>query len=488
MICDADTIGVFQIESRAQMTMLPRLKPRTFYDLVIEVAIVRPGPIQGGMIHPYLRRRNGTEPITYPDERIKSVLEKTLGVPLFQEQVMKIAMVAAGFTPGEADQLRRAMAAWKRGGHLERFQHKLLEGMQANGYSSAFAEVLFKQISGFAEYGFPESHAASFALLVYVSAWLKRHHPAAFLAGMINSQPLGFYSPGQLVRDAQAHGVTVLPVDINASGYDCRLESAPANQQQHDQPQRARQRNTTPQYGAGGPVVRLGMRLVRGLSASKVRAIERLQAHGRIRSLSALLREPDLTRDTLLRLAAADAFRSLGLSRREALWQIFALDHRKQTTLFSELEDATPPPALPNMPVDEVVAADYDAVGLSLNAHPFELIRPLLSRLRVIPNARLDVARDRQRVRVAGLVTVRQRPSTAKGIVFITLEDETGMANLIVRPHIWESEGRRTRNKIAVIAEGHIEREGSVIHVQVQRLRDVSAELGALNHRSRDFH
>ncbi|MBN2446831.1 MAG: hypothetical protein JXO22_08900 [Phycisphaerae bacterium] len=514
-ICAADTIGVFQIESRAQMSMLPRLKPRCFYDLVIEVAIVRPGPIQGGMIHPYLRRRNGQEQVTYPDERIRDVLAKTLGVPLFQEQVMRLAVVAAGFTPGEADQLRRAMAAWKRSGDLNPFQMRLMKGMLDNGYSREFAEVVFKQISGFAEYGFPESHAASFALLVYASAWIKLYHPAAFLAALINAQPLGFYTPAQLVADAIRHGVEVRPIDINASPYDCQLERRDVgtkgrrdeakNEERRPVPPSERERkpgampkrsagmppspppDPFTRYGRAGPAVRLGMRVVRGISKAKVRGIEAAQREGPITSIRQLARRPDVSRQALVRLAAADAFRSLGLDRRQALWQILALDHVQQGSLFADLEPAEPEANLPPMSLHEQVVHDYDAIGLSLNAHPIGLLRDELNRLRVSHNEALRHSRPGQRISVAGLVTVRQRPMTAKGMVFMTLEDETGLANLILRPQVWDREGRKTRHKVAVIADGIIERQGDVIHVQVQHLHDLSARLVRLRNVSRNF-
>lgn len=462
MICAADTVGVFQIESRAQMSMLPRLKPRCFYDLVIEVAIVRPGPIQGGMIHPYLRRRNGQEPATYPSPAIRSVLAKTLGVPLFQEQVMRLAVVAAGFTPGQADQLRRSMAAWRRGGQIEKFQVQLMKGLLANGYTPQYAEELYKQLRGFGEYGFPESHAASFALLVYASAWLKRYHPAAFTAALLNSQPMGFYAPAQLVRDAQRHDVLVRPVDVNHSQYDCTLETSPA------------------------PALRLGLRLVRGLSAAKVRGLETARHAGPLTSLLQLAQRDDVSRETLLRLAAADAFQSLKLTRRQALWQILAL-HDNPPPLFGNLELDEPPASLPPMPLDEVVVQDYDALGLSLNAHPIGLLRSALDNLRVRPNEQLKTARHRQKVAVAGIVTHRQRPGTAKGIVFMTLEDETGQANLIIRPRVWERCRAVGQSKIALIAEGTVERQGAVIHVQVNRLHDLSTRLAPVRTRSRDF-
>ncbi|MEW6197267.1 MAG: error-prone DNA polymerase [Planctomycetota bacterium] len=470
LICAADTVGVFQIESRAQMSMLPRLKPRCFYDLVIEVAIVRPGPIQGGMIHPFLRRRDGIEPVTYPSEAVRAVLEKTLGVPLFQEQVMRLAVVAAGFTPGEADQLRRSMAAWRRGGDIGKFQLRLMQGMLANGYSREFAEQIYLQIRGFGEYGFPESHAASFALLVYASAWLKRYHPGAFCAALLNSQPMGFYAPAQLVRDAVRHGVRVLPVDINASDYDCTLESDPGA--------------TMP---AAPPALRLGFRLVRGLSRDKVRGVLAARGEGPIYSLERLARRPEVTRQMLVRLAAADAFRSLGLDRRRALWQILALDDARQP-LLAAIEPPAEPVSLPEATLDETVVQDYDALGVSLTAHPIGLVRDELLRRSIKTAAELADARHRQRIAVAGLVTHRQRPGTAKGIVFMTLEDETGHANLIIRPEVWERDKRVGRSKIALIAEGHVERQGAVVHVQVRRLRDLSAHISPVTARSRDFH
>ncbi len=471
MIGRADTVGVFQIESRAQMSMLPRLRPRCFYDLVIEVAIVRPGPIQGGMVHPYLRRRDGLEPVTYPSEAVRAVLGKTLGVPLFQEQVMKVAVVAAGFTPGEADQLRRSMAAWRRGGQIDKFQARLLEGMLRNGYSPAFAEQLFQQIRGFGEYGFPESHAASFALLVYASAWLKRYHPAAFCAALLNSQPMGFYAPAQLVADARRHGVTVLPVDVMHSAWDCTLEET----------------------GAAAPALRLGFRLVRGLSAGRIQGI--LAARDALRwtdqaarrFLPMLAGRPDVSRDTLLRLAAANAFRSLGLDRRQAIWQILALDDG-ESPLFAGIEPDEAVAPLPALSLDEAVVQDYDAVGFSLSAHPIGLLRGELSRLHVTPCEKLKAARHRQRISVAGLVTHRQRPGTAKGIVFMTLEDETGSANLIIRPPVWERFKLVARTRIALVADGTVERQGEVVHVQVTRVRDLSAAMAPVRAASRDFH
>jgi len=526
MICAADTVGVFQIESRAQMSMLPRLRPRCFYDLVIEVAIVRPGPIQGGMIHPYLRRRDGREPVAYPSDAVRQVLGKTLGIPVFQEQVMRLAVVAAGFTPGEADQLRRAMAAWRRSGQMEKFERKLIAGMLANGYPPQFAEQIYKQIRGFGEYGFPESHAASFALLVYASAWLKRYYPAAFATAVLNSQPMGFYAPAQLVRDAQAHGVPVRPVDVNYSHWDCTLCAAAPVGRRFSSPcttlfapeerravatgRVACSRGTPREHAISppsaspclrgeSPVLRLGFRLVRGLSASKVRGIEAAQREGPIRAIGDLARRADISRETLLRLAAADAFRSLGLSRRDALWRILSLDSTAQPrspgagrdgaeTLFADLEPNEPPANLPAITLAETVVQDYDALGLSLSAHPLALVRDELDALRVSRNERLRTARNGTRLAVAGLVLVRQRPGTAKGIVFITLEDETGVANLLVRPPVWERDRYVARGKVALIAEGAVERQGEVVYVMVRRLHDLSARLGDVRPISRDFH
>jgi len=496
MICQADTVGVFQIESRAQMSMLPRLKPRQFYDLVIEVAIVRPGPIQGGMVHPYLRRRAGLEAVEYPSEAVKGVLQKTLGVPLFQEQVMRVAMVAAGFTAGEADQLRRAMSAWRRHSALEQFKIRLIRGMLDNGYGREFAEQIYKQIHGFGEYGFPESHAASFALLAYASAWLKRYHAAAFCAALLNSQPMGFYSPGQLIRDAIAHGVRVLPVDVNYSGWDCSLEFLEGRQEKEGSRDQGIEGSRVRDAAASLsiprsldpsiPSLRLGFRLVRGLSAAKVAGIEAARREGPITSIRRLARRPDVARDTLVRLAAADAFRSLGLQRRAALWQILALDEA-EPPLFAELEPDEPAVPLPPMPLDETVFKDYQTTGFSLNAHPLELIRSDLQGLGVTPNGRLRAIPNGTPVRVAGLVTVRQRPSTARGIVFMTLEDESGSANLVVHPPIWERDQRVARARTALLAEGHVERQGEVVHVIVRRLHDLSHRLASLTHRSRDF-
>ncbi len=490
MICRADTVGVFQIESRAQMSMLPRLKPRCYYDLVIEVAIVRPGPIQGGMVHPYLRRRSGEEAITYPSEAIRKVLERTLGVPLFQEQAMRLAIVAAGFTPGEADRLRRAMGAWRHNGDIANFRTKLIEGMTGNGLSREFAARCFEQICGFGEYGFPESHAASFALLVYVSAWLKRYHPAGFCAALLNSQPMGFYQPAQLVRDAIQHGVPVYPVDVNHSGYDCRMfhlrriDCRLLDRRVLDP--RQSQIEKASHWGVGGPAVRLGMRLVKGISRAQVEGVESLQRDGPWLSVTDLARRSGASRATLARLAAADALRSLGLNRREAVWQVLALSD--EPPLLHGLEPAEPAPNLPELSIRDVVLADYDTIGLSLNAHPMSLIREDLNRLGVSPNCVLQRSPKGRPLQVSGIVLVRQRPSTANGIVFCTLEDETGNANLIIRPAVYEKYRRVARGAAALIAEGRVERQGEVVHLQVECLLDASEGLAELQGRSRDFH
>ncbi len=474
MICRADTVGVFQIESRAQMSMLPRLRPRCFYDLVIEVAIVRPGPIQGKMVHPYLRRRNKEENFKYPNEKVEQVLGKTLGVPLFQEQAMALAIVAAGFTPGEADQLRRAMAAWKRKGDLiYRFGEKLIAGMLARGYKQEFAERCFEQIKGFSEYGFPESHAASFALLVYVSCWLKHHHPAAFAAALINSQPMGFYAPAQIVRDAKEHGVDVRAVDVNHSAWDCTLEGDP-------------------------PAIRLGMRLVNGLRQPAADAISAtVAAHGPFQAVDQLWRAAGVGVGSLRRLAAADAFGSMGLDRQGALWQIRRL-RDERLPLFDDLAARGSADesdvALPAVPLARTLRHDYESIGLSLKAHPIALERGRLDQLKVVTAAELrdpDASPNGRRVAVAGLVLVRQRPGTAAGIVFITTEDETGSANLILFPQIYERYRKDARHSVAIVAWGTVERQGEVVHVKVSRLanlRDAIAFRTLERSTSRDFH
>jgi error-prone DNA polymerase len=464
MLCQADTVGVFQVESRAQMSMLPRLRPRCFYDLVIEVAIVRPGPIQGGMVHPYLRRRSGEEPVTYPSEALREVLEKTLGVPLFQEQAMRVAMVGAGFTPDEADQLRRAMGAWRRPGLLEQFRVKLYDGMVARGLPAEFAMRLYEQISGFGEYGFPESHAASFALLAYVSAWLKQRYPCVFTAALLNSQPMGFYAPAQLIRDAQTHGATVHPVDVNESDWDCTLQP----------------------LETGERALRLGLRMVRGLARKLADAIVEARRERLFQSVADLARRARLGRPTLARLADADAFNSLQLPRRQALWQL--LGTAPDPPLFAGLpDDEEVVPDLPVMPLASEVIWDYQSVGLSLKAHPISFVRPELDRMKVSPSAALADIPDKTFVRVAGLVLVRQQPSTAKGTVFVTLEDETGIVNLIVHARVWKRYRPDAVRAATLLASGRVQLAHGVIHVSATKLEDLSSRVPGIAPASRDF-
>jgi error-prone DNA polymerase len=501
MICRADTIGVFQIESRAQMTMLPRLRPRCFYDLVIEVAIVRPGPIQGDMVHPYLRRRNGQEPVAYPTGEVRRVLGRTLGVPLFQEQAMALAVVAAGFTPGEADQLRRAMAAWKRkGNQIARFEAKFIGGMLERGYEREFADRCFRQLKGFSEYGFPESHAASFAHIVYVSAWLKLYHPAAFAAALLNSQPMGFYAPAQIVRDAQEHGVEVRPVDVNVSQWDCTLEERRDGETErrregapgHDLlPASSPSRSVS---SSRSPCLRLGLRLVKGLPEREGRRIvEFVRERGGFASIESLHRAGGISAAMLRRLAAADAFGSMGLDRQSALWHVRSLrDPPQPAPLFRDTDQpARREPALPPVPPPRTVVDDYASLGLSLKAHPMSFLRDQLQR-RGVSGARelSDASRWRQGspITVAGVVLVRQRPATAAGIVFMTLEDETGIANLIVRPKVYERHRRAARHGVIILARGTVERQGAVVHVLTTSLEALDARFADLLPASRDFH
>jgi error-prone DNA polymerase len=465
MIDQADTIGVFQIESRAQMSMLPRLRPEKFYDLVIEVAIVRPGPIQGKMVHPYLRRRRGEEPVDYPSEGVRRVLEKTLGVSIFQEQVMQLVMVAAGFTPGEADKLRRAMGAWRRRGVMEPFRQKLIDGMLGNGYTLEFAERIYQQIQGFGEYGFPESHAASFALLAYDSAWLKCYYPAAFAAALLNSQPMGFYAPAQLVSDARNHGVEIRPIDVNFSDWDCTLESSPNRR---------------------SPALRLGFRMIRGMATRYIEAIVAERKNGVFQSFTDFTKRTGLRRAALKRLGQADVFGSLTLNRRDALWQ--SLPEREALTAFDEVDHDKAPAALPPMSPFAEVVADYGTAGLTLRQHPVSFIRPKLNELGILPASRLLSEQNGRWVKVAGLVLLRQRPGTAKGITFMTLEDETGTANLIVRKEIWEAHRRVARSAVALIAHGKLQRENEVTHVLVNKLEDLSHHFTDLVTHSHDFH
>ena len=464
MISAADTVGVFQIESRAQMSMLPRMRPRTFYDLVIEVAIVRPGPIQGGAVHPYLQRRQGFEPVTYPGEALKTALGRTLGVPIFQEQVMQVAILAAGFTAGEADQLRRAMAAWKRKGGLEKYYDRIVNGMQQRGYDIAFAESIFEQIKGFGEYGFPESHAASFALLVYASSWLKCHEPEAFLAAMLNSQPMGFYSPSQLVQDAQRHGVKVLPVDVTISNWDSALVSLPK---------------------ARRPAVRLGMSLLRGMKDGAAERIENARAVRPFTSVKDLARRSQLDRKDLHVLADANALASLAGNRREALWQSVAAVPDKDMLAAAAVEDETPELGAPSEAND--IVADYRSVGLTLGRHPLELLRPQLLANRLMPASTLRGYRDGRLARGCGIVTVRQRPGTAKGVMFVTLEDETGNVNVIVWPSLFETQRKEALGASLLAVYGVWQCQGDVRHLVAQRLVDMSHLLGGLVSTSRDF-
>jgi error-prone DNA polymerase len=476
MICKADTLGVFQIESRAQMTMLPRLKPRCFYDLVIEVAIVRPGPIQGDMVHPYLRRREGKERVEFPSKALREVLGKTLGVPLFQEQAMKIAIVAAGFTPSEADKLRRSMAAFRRSGTIQEMGEKLISGMIANGYTPDFAERCFKQLEGFGEYGFPESHAASFALIVYVSCWIKRHYPDVFLAAMLNSQPLGFYAPAQLVRDAREHGVVVRAPDINHSDWDCTLEPLAEGERAQVTPE-----------GGGRFAVRLGLRQIKGLSeVTAARVMAARLGEGDFTSVEDLARRARLQRAEVDRLASGDAFGSLNTPRREAGWRALALSG-PDLPLFDvaggerrSLPDLSGA-RLPAMALSEEVARDYVHLSLSLKAHPMSFLRERFFQMGYRPCKELLTAKNGARFGLAGLVLVRQRPGSAKGVIFATLEDETGVANVI----IWQSVFQRYRKTVIgsklLGVTGRLQREGEVIHLVAEQLVDWTAALSSLS-------
>ena len=489
MLCRADSVGVFQVESRAQMSMLPRLKPRAFYDLVIEVAIVRPGPIQGGMVHPYLRRRCGEEAVEYPSDDLRQVLEKTLGVPLFQEQAMRIAIVAAGFTPGEADKLRRAMASFKRLGDIHLFRDKMIDGMLARGYEQDFAERCFKQIEGFSTYGFPESHAASFALLVYVSAWLKCHYPDVFACALLNSQPMGFYAPAQIVRDARDHGVTVRAPDVNLSNWDSTLESledggdAVRRPEYRDQPMKT------------SHALRLGLRRVKGLKEEDAGRLVAARAQGgAFRDLRDLWRRAGLTVAALDLLARADAFRSMGLDRREAGWAVKALGP-EPLPLFAaaeaqgyagapEQQERESAALLPTMRIGEHVVEDYASLSLSLKRHPTALLRDGLTAAGFSQSETVNRLEHGHRVAMAGLVLVRQRPGSAKGVIFITLEDETGVTNLVVMPPVFEAFRKEVLGARLLGASGRVERpKGNgheVVHLKVDRLYNLSDRLNDL--------
>ncbi|HVC63057.1 MAG TPA: error-prone DNA polymerase [Acetobacteraceae bacterium] len=494
MIRHADTLGTFQIESRAQMSMLPRLKPRTFYDIVIQVAIVRPGPIQGDMVHPYLRRREGIEPVHYPTPELRRVLEKTLGVPLFQEQAMQVAIVCAGFTPSEADALRRSMATFKFTGGVHHFHDKMIAGMVERGYTRDFAEKTFSQIEGFGSYGFPESHAASFALIAYASAWLKCHHPDVFCCALLNAQPMGFYAPAQIVRDARLHGVEVRAVCVNASGWDCALEPA----------------------GEKHLAVRLGLRMAKGFSREHADEVVAHRGAALYRSVEDVWRRAHVPVAALERLAEADAFGALGLDRRQALWAIRGLSDARlplfDAAPFQANPSRQPPPTrgqpalplplweevegrgfsepavtLPPMPAGREVVEDYRSTGLSLRRHPVAFLRADLQAQRIIRCADLANARDGQHLTVAGIVLVRQRPGSARGVLFVTIEDETGHANLIVWPSVFDRQRRLVLTASMLACRGKVQREGEVIHVVADHLTDLSPLLRSVGQRGENF-
>ncbi len=475
MIRRADTLGTFQIESRAQMSMLPRLKPRTFYDLVVQVAIVRPGPIQGDMVHPYLRRREGLERVVFPKPELEKVLGKTLGVPLFQEQAMRVAIECAGFTPGEADMLRKSMATFKFTGGVSSFKEKLIKGMVDNGYERDFAEATFKQLEGFGSYGFPESHAASFALIAYASAWLKCWHPDVFCAALLNAQPMGFYAPAQIVRDALEHGVEIRPVCANASRWDCTLE---------------------PMDNESRFAVRLGLRMVKGLANTHGATIVGARADQPFASIDDLWRRAGVPSAALVQLAEADAFRpALGLARREALWAIkalrdeplplFAAASAREAEIVPEVNE--PAIELRPMTAGSEVVEDYGHVGLTLRAHPLSFLREDLRRRRIVSCAEAMATRDGRWLEAAGIVLVRQRPGSAKGVMFITLEDETGIANLVVWAKVFEANRRAVLSASMMAVRGRIQREGDVAHLVAQRITDLSADLASVGSRDAAF-
>jgi error-prone DNA polymerase len=496
MLSRADSLGVFQVESRAQMTMLPRLKPREFYDLVIEVAIVRPGPIQGDMVHPYLRRRSGREPVDYPSEALRRVLGKTMGVPLFQEQAMKIAIVGAGFAPEEADRLRRAMATFKRNGDIHLFRDKFIAGMVENGYERDFATRCFSQIEGFGTYGFPESHAASFALLVYVSSWIKCFYPEVFACALLNSQPMGFYAPAQIVRDAREHGVEVRPVDVNHSLWDCTLEPiivTPATagaQGHHSDPGPLDSRFRGNDDNGSQYALRLGLRQIKGFAEADAERLVAARGVGGYPDPCVLWRRSGLGRGALERLAEADSFRSTGLDRRRALWALKALGE-PPLPLFAAAEDAPTSSRearamalLPEMPLGEHVVEDYASLSLTLKRHPLAFLRAELAREGLVTAAELAHLPVDRRLAIAGVVLIRQRPGSANGVVFITIEDETGIANLIVWPTILERFRRAALGATLLRCTGKLQREESVIHVVAERLDDLTPRLNTLRDRT----
>jgi error-prone DNA polymerase len=463
MIRRAETVGVFQIESRAQMSMLPRLKPQNLYDITVQVAIVRPGPIQGGMVHPYLQNRLENRQIEYPSAEVRAVLERTHGVPIFQEQVMQLVVAAAGFTPGEADQLRRSMAAWKRSGGLEKYEQRIKAGMAARGYPAEFATRIYQQILGFGSYGFPESHAASFALLAYVSAWLKCHYPAAFIAGLLNSQPMGFYPPSMLVTEARRVQVDVRPVDVRCSDWDCTLEPG----------------------DDGKPAIRLGLCLVSGFNAEAAQRLSTQRALRRFVGVADLAARAQLSKRELDALASADALRGLAGDRHRARWQ--ARGHERAEGLLHDAAPADESAALPPPREGEDILADYRSTGLTLRRHPVALLRARLARARVTPNGELQTRPNGKPVRVAGIVMFRQRPGSAKGTMFMTLEDDTGIVNLIVRPALIEAEREAVVGAAFLIVQGRLQRQHEVTHVIAERFFDRSHWIGELPYLSRDF-
>ncbi|MEQ8955067.1 MAG: OB-fold nucleic acid binding domain-containing protein [Gammaproteobacteria bacterium] len=471
MICRADTVGVFQIESRAQMSMLPRLRPRNYYDLVIQIAIVRPGPIEGGMVHPYLRRRNGEEEEVYETEEMKAVLGRTLGVSIFQEQVMQIAIVGAGFTPGRADQLRRAMAAWKKKGGMEPFRDQLIAGFLNKGYTQDFAERIYKQIRGFGEYGFPESHSASFAHLAYISSWFKCHHPAAFCCALLNSQPMGFYLPPQLIQDVRNHGVKVLPVDVNASDWDCTLEFEGADDR---------------------PRLRIGFRLVKILSEAGANAIaESRKAGGLFTSVQELVFRSGINKKDLEALAAADALRRLSGDRHRAFWQSSGVDSSGDAAdLFNALNGDKGFGVDVMLPVPgegQNIYNDYDSLGFTLRRHPLALFRQHLDQYCVTPAGSLGTVVNNDIAKVTGIVTARQRPQTASGVTFLTLEDETGFTNVVVWPALGEKRRLILRRARLMGVVGHVQHSDNVTHLIAEELVDLSHWFGNMRLSSRDF-
>lgn len=466
MIQRADTVGIFQIESRAQMSMLPRLKPRTYYDLVIQIAIVRPGPIQGDMVHPYLKRRDGIEPISYPSKEIESVLSRTMGVPIFQEQVIKLAMVAAGFTGGEADQLRRAMAAWKKNGNVFKFKTKLIEGMQKRGYDIEFAEQIFKQICGFGEYGFPESHSASFAVLAYCSAWLKCYYPECFYASLLNSQPMGFYSPSQLVQDAQRHNVAILPVCVNAS-----------------------QDNHTVVSQQNGLAIRLGMRQIKGLSEHGIQSVLANRPSSGYRHPSQV-KQLSINKKDIELLASANALHNVSGDRFQTRWAI--MDSASDLPLFSQIDDSfekgNDEQGLQQPSEMQDLLEDFTSVGISLNKHPITLLEEANRLGRFTHMKDLKQQRHKSMVTVVGLVTGKQSPGTAAGVTFVTLEDNTGNINVVVWGATARAQQQAYLTAKALKVQGILEKEGEVVHVIAGKLIDITDEIVGLKTKSRDFH